>query len=515
MKKISILSALLVCMMLAFCIVSNAADNVAFLASGAKGDGSSAESPVGTLTDALNTLDLSKDATVVVCGDFTQSTFFAYKTDFSGSVTITSVYDGVDYREKGAEFISSGQRFICSGEYIFKDITFHLTGDYYFIIANHYPVTIDTGVTMKTDSPKLTGKSIITGFSILGGYQKDQAAVLKGSVPHASGTDPVNITVRSGSKIAICAYSRAIEVTDYSGEATINVEGTADVGQIYYEPINGISSGNSNVTINVKDDAHIARISCGDKPAAMAAFTLNWQSGTIDEFVRNNGVTAGNNFVLNYSSEVANTIEFAVIKPSFDTVTALDGEISAFKATRTYENQFADVAANAWYYTYVKTAYEYALANGTSDKAFSPDGKFTVAQALTAAANIHTAYTGNKVGAAGAGEPWYIPYVNYCIEKCIITVEQFTDYNKNITRGEMAVVFANILPDREYEAVRSGSNPDVTSNMSCFAAVQKLYNAGIVGGDAGSGNFRPNDEIVRAEACVIFTRIAAKEFRTK
>lgn len=88
---------------------------------------------------------------------------------------------------------------------------------------------------------------------------------------------------------------------------------------------------------------------------------------------------------------------------------------------------------------------------------------------------------------------------------------------KEVTLEKILTVInaSNILPDREYEAVRSGSNPDVTSNMSCFAAVQKLYNAGIVGGDAGSGNFRPNDEIVRAEACVIFTRIAAKEFRTK
>ena len=502
-------------MVFAFCIVSSAADNVAFVASGAKGDGSSAASPVGTLTDALNKLDLSKDATIVICGTFTQSTFFAYKTDFSGTVTITSVYDGVDYRQSGAEFVSNGQRFICSGEYVFKDLTFHFTGDYYFIIANHYPITIDTGVTVIADSPKLTGKSIATGFSILGGYQKDQAMVLKGAHPSASGTDPVNITVRSGSKMAICAYSRGMEVCDFSGEATINVEGTADVMQIYYEPINGKSSGNSNVTINVKDQAHVARISAGDKPAAMAAFTLNWESGTIDTFMRDNNVTAGNNFTLNYSAEVANTIEFSVIKPNFTNVNMLGAPLSVFKATRTYANQFSDVAANAWYHSYVKTAYEYALANGTSDTKFSPDGKFTVAQALTAAANIHTAYTGKKVGAAGAGEPWYIPYVNYCIENGIITVEQFNDYNKNITRGEMAIVFANILPDREYEAVRSGSNPDVTSGMACFSAVQKLYNAGIVGGDAGTGNFRPNDEIVRAEACVIFTRIAAKEFRAK
>ncbi len=188
---------------------------------------------------------------------------------------------------------------------------------------------------------------------------------------------------------------------------------------------------------------------------------------------------------------------------------------SKFNAVRAYKGQFADVKDNAWYYLYIKTAYEYKLASGTSEKAFSPSGKFTVAQALTAAVNIHTAYYGKAVRAANSGEKWYQPYVDYCIENRIITSDMFQNFDKNITRGEMAIVFASILPEEEYAAVRSGQNPDVTSEMPCFSAVQKLYNAGIVGGDAGSGNFRPYDEISRSEACVIFSRIALKGFRAK
>ena len=51
--------------------------------------------------------------------------------------------------------------------------------------------------------------------------------------------------------------------------------------------------------------------------------------------------------------------------------------------------------------------------------------------------------------------------------------------------------------------------------MACAAAVKKLFAAGIVGGDAGTGKYRPNDGIRRSEACVIFTRIAAPEYRQK
>ena len=226
-------------------------------------------------------------------------------------------------------------------------------------------------------------------------------------------------------------------------------------------------------------------------------------------------------YTMKLEVELGGTVIFESAEHGFDTISG-DGivvmpetEKGGFTKTRAYDGRFTDVTTEKWFYEYVKTAYEYELANGTSATKFSPDNKFTVAQALTAAANIHTAYYGKSVAAAKSGESWYTPYVNYCLENGIIVVGQFTNYDKNITRGEMAQVFANILPADEYEATRSGECPDVTSSLACYAAVTKLYNAGIVGGDAGTGNYRPNDEISRSEACVIFTRIAAKEYRAK
>ena len=115
---------------------------------------------------------------------------------------------------------------------------------------------------------------------------------------------------------------------------------------------------------------------------------------------------------------------------------------------------------------------------------------------------------------AGA-KTWYEPYVAYCVANGIIKDGQFDSYDRAITRGEMAVVFAAILPESEYAATRTGSPADVTDGRACAAAVKKLFAAGIVGGDAGTGKYRPNDGIRRSEACVIFTRIAAAEYRIK
>ena len=219
--------------------------------------------------------------------------------------------------------------------------------------------------------------------------------------------------------------------------------------------------------------------------------------------------------------EKGGTVIFETTEIGFDTIEG-DGIVIlpkdkaiGFEKKRAYDERFTDVSINHWFYSYVKNAYEYELANGTSAAKFSPDNKFTIAQALTAAANIHTTYFGKSVPVAKVGEQWYMPYVNYCIENGIISVGQFSDYNKDITRGDMAIVFANILPDSEYTGEISGSNSDVSSEMPCYYAVNKLFKAGIVGGDAGTGNYRPNDSIKRSEACVIFTRIALKSERVK
>ncbi len=186
-----------------------------------------------------------------------------------------------------------------------------------------------------------------------------------------------------------------------------------------------------------------------------------------------------------------------------------------FKTKRTYDSRFQDIKDTNWYYKYVTQAYEYELVNGTTDTKFSPNDSFTVAQALTIATNIHSAYYGDTVDEQRANEKWYVRYVRYCTENGIITRTQFNDYNRNITRGEMAMVFANILPAEEYAAVRDGIPSDIDSSMTCYNAVEKLFKAGIVSGDKGTATYRPNDQLKRSEASAIFAGIVIEDYRSK
>lgn len=185
-----------------------------------------------------------------------------------------------------------------------------------------------------------------------------------------------------------------------------------------------------------------------------------------------------------------------------------------FVSKKSYPNHFTDVKTKDWFYSYIKTSYEFELINGVTPTAFKPAEKFTVAQALTVSMKIHSAYNDTEIPEIGSGAEWYMPYVNYCIEHGIISERQFTDYNKNITRGEMAMVFANILPDGEYVLKRTGYPSDMKSSMNCYKAVLKLYRAGIIGGYE-DGSYKPDNEITRSEASAIFTRIVVEEQRTK
>lgn len=179
-----------------------------------------------------------------------------------------------------------------------------------------------------------------------------------------------------------------------------------------------------------------------------------------------------------------------------------------------YPNHFKDVKTSDWFYSYVKTSYEYQLVNGMTATDFKPKEKFTVAQALTVAMKIHSAYNDLEIPSIGSGSEWYKPYVDYCIDNGIITKNQFSDYNKNVTRGEMAIIFAKTLPSSAYTSLRSGVPTDMKITMPSYNAVKQLYKAGIIGGYE-DGSYKPDNEISRSEASAIFTRIVVDSLRTK
>lgn len=202
---------------------------------------------------------------------------------------------------------------------------------------------------------------------------------------------------------------------------------------------------------------------------------------------------------------------------------------------RTYSGQFRDVPDNAWYKQDLIIAYECGLFNGTSDTTFLPDGKLGVEEAVVVAARIHSIMAGdNHDFTAQSGEAWYQPYFDYAdaegiVEQAVINhfagdmiytdANGFLDY-RDITRCNMAYVFAHALTDNWYEVVNENPKMNIVFGEPgedfaryyfpyemCADEVEKLYKAGILTGSDAAGTMYANRYLTRAEAVAIVARL--------
>ncbi len=320
MKKLLnyLLLTVIISAMLLF--AASAADNVIFLKDGGTGDGSSASSAVGTLDAALARINTKAEATVVICGPFTQSADYVPQRTYT-KVTYTSVYGGVDYRESaGANWQFNGVRFACRGETVFENIDFVSKGSFYRIAGQHKPVTLGEGITVTGEN--LTGTTIAKSFAILGGFEKDFANVSMSSVAST------NVTVLSGEYLYIVPFAYNVNGS-YKGTANINIGGTADVRTLLCCSAypSGVTVGNVRVTLT--GSPVLRTVYKAVHNATINSIEFIWDSytpsiGSFHKILTSTSdstvVTVNNPTVLRVSDKAAATMYYERIIPAFDRV---------------------------------------------------------------------------------------------------------------------------------------------------------------------------------------------------
>lgn len=200
---------------------------------------------------------------------------------------------------------------------------------------------------------------------------------------------------------------------------------------------------------------------------------------------------------------------------AFAIIMSISSFANRFEIKKQYtDDLFSDVSTSEWYYSEVKSAYNLGFINGIGQNLFSPNGKVTVAEAITMASRVHASYH-NKTISSASGE-WYQMYINYAIDEGIIKAGQFDNYDRNIKRYEMAVVFFNSVPSSWLNQINSVNYlPDINEMADYRDEILALYNSGIVMGNDVYGTFYPNNEIIRSEASAIINRIAIPDNRLK
>ena len=173
----------------------------------------------------------------------------------------------------------------------------------------------------------------------------------------------------------------------------------------------------------------------------------------------------------------------------------------------TIENIFIDVTEADWFYNDVLLAVQLGLVNGKSANEYKPNDNLTYAEAIKLAACMHQLYTEGAIR-FGKGDPWYQPYVDYCVANKII--DQTYNYTENATRAGYMTIFAKALPDEALKAVNrvpDNSIPDVPMGESYSQGIYKLYRAGILQGSDAEHNCKPFDNIKRSEVAAIIARM--------
>lgn len=190
--------------------------------------------------------------------------------------------------------------------------------------------------------------------------------------------------------------------------------------------------------------------------------------------------------------------------------------LSNFKNVNAYTaGQFTDVNEDNIFAANIKRAYELGMIKGRETNYFDINGGMTVAEAVVMAARLHSIY---NTGSAEfkEGTVWYQVYADYAVGKGLMFEGQFDSYSRAVTRAEFARLFAAAFPDSALKAVNSvadGAIPDVPADAAYYAAVYKLYRAGVLTGSDAEGTFLPDTGITRGEAAALMTRMADTSLR--
>lgn len=180
---------------------------------------------------------------------------------------------------------------------------------------------------------------------------------------------------------------------------------------------------------------------------------------------------------------------------------------------------FADVAADSWYYDSVDFVAERDYMNGTSATTFSPNDSMTRAMFVTVMARVAGAQTDNNAVTEFTDVPsgqWYTGAVQWGVEKGLVQGHGDGTFGTNdpITRQDTAVLAQRFL---KWYSEATGLTPETGAKVDSFTdassisdyakdAVEYCRQIGLLTGYE-DGSFQPLKTITRAEAATILKRM--------
>ncbi len=179
---------------------------------------------------------------------------------------------------------------------------------------------------------------------------------------------------------------------------------------------------------------------------------------------------------------------------------------------------FKDVPQNAWY----KNDLDY-ITNDKRKILEGYKGKFNPNDNLTVAQFVKIAIVTSSILVSGENpkQKWYVPYITKAKAIGYIREGEFTNYEKYITRGEMARILIRELESQSTKPTYR--NPEkfkaiikdykkLPENLRDY--IVKTFDLGLIGGYT-NGEFGANDKFTRAQAVAVVRRLLDPSHRIK
>lgn len=200
-------------------------------------------------------------------------------------------------------------------------------------------------------------------------------------------------------------------------------------------------------------------------------------------------------------------------KRYMDTVNLLN---FGFNTAPLYPLIFKDVATNTWYFTFVETAYNQSLVDGTGEYIYEPQTNVTRAMFVTVLGRIWEAENGPVPDSAGSAFPdvkngsWYHKYVDWANANNVVNGFEDGTFRPDeiISREQMMRIlynyntFINGKTDISTQVLNTFSDSGAISQWAVEGAAWCVYNDIINGVD--STHIEPRGTATRAQMAKVF-----------
>lgn len=209
---------------------------------------------------------------------------------------------------------------------------------------------------------------------------------------------------------------------------------------------------------------------------------------------------------VDYSNESNASLRMQPLKDKLSTLTAaeLSAELSKYK----------DITAH-WSKTQVCKLSSLEIIKGYTDNTFKPEKSVTVAEFITMTVKI----LGYKL--EQNPKNWAQNFINQAIKDGIVKTGEFTDYNRAITREEVARIAVNAA--MLYDTAPTHEMDNVVIKRLCdYNTIkdtnkQKVIDANLLGlmtTYSSTGKFMPRNKLTRAEAATVILRLLDNSARS-